>query len=135
MCWNYSVSGNSDFLESVCRYEVGGLLPQSLVVDCRPLVGLQHVDRVKELLSLFTGFLVQIFITRLLLHGLHRDLMMTMSPPVPFGPSTDHGPPIGRSVIPVADVSIRTAVFVLDNHQICWHLLKLIDKPLPFHFG
>ncbi|TNN63427.1 hypothetical protein EYF80_026383 [Liparis tanakae] len=109
MCWNYSVSGNSDFLESVCGDEVGGLLPHRLVVDRRPVVGLQHVDGVKELLNL--------------------------SPPVPFGPSAGRGPPVGRSVVPVAGVGIGTAVFVLDDHQIRWHLLKLIDQPLPFHFG
>lgn len=130
-----SLLGTVTSLSVFVTIKVADLLPRRLVLNCRPLVALQHVDRVKELLALSVSFLVQNFIARLLLHVLHRALVLTRSPPVAFGPSTAHGPPVAGSVIPVADVGVGTSVFVLDHHQICWHLLELIDQPLPLHFG
>lgn len=58
-----------------------------------------------------------------------------MSPPVPFGSSTDHRPPVGSPLVPVGGVTIGACVFILNHHQISWHLLELVDQPLPLHFS
>lgn len=61
-------------------------------------------------------------------------MVLAVGPPVPFGPSTDHGSAVAGPLVTVASVGVR-AVLVLDHHQVGRHLLELVHQPLPLHFS
>ena len=110
-------------------------LPQSLcrVLDARPLAGLQHILE-EVLVVAVVGFLVQKLIVGLLLHLFRWCVVLTVSPPLPFGP-THHRASVAWSLISVGPVCLRAGLLVLDHYQIGRHFLELIDEPLPLHFS
>lgn len=113
------------------------LTPHSLCRLDGALSALEHVHGLQQLLgvSAAIGLVVQTLVDRLLLHLLHRHVVLGVNLPVAFGAAADQRAAVAGALAAVAAVGVGAGVLVLDHHQVARHLLELVDEPLSFYFS